>query len=75
MVVAVSILPIYTYILFFKIPFQYWMRLRERPEPAADPLPTTTLSRVRAQGAGLRCLQPPIAFTLRACAPSFEVYF
>lgn len=36
----------------------------------------TTLSRrVRARGAGLRCLQPPFAFTLRAGAPAFEVYF
>lgn len=26
-------------------------------------------------GAGLGCLQPPFAFTLRACAPSFQVYF
>lgn len=26
-------------------------------------------------GAGPRCLQPPFAFTLRTCAPSFQVYF
>lgn len=55
---------------------KYHCSTRARPEPAAEPLPTTTLTRrVRTRGAGLRRLQPPFAFTLRAGAPSFEVYF